>query len=120
MTCRVLGGLESGQRWAINKDSVGPMHLHKGLRLQVPIDRPDRLAPAPVPHCPAWSCNSSCEMGEDESPGSGAGPMRPGEEMHRERLAKVETECNAQISMSVTLKPSTMLSMLRMKVSSFE
>lgn len=70
-----------------------------------------RLAPPP-----ARSCNSSCEMGEVGlrglglllSPGGVLGGLLRG---HADQ---------AQISMSVILKPSTMLSMLRMKVSSFE
>ena len=36
------------------------------------------------------------------------------------KALRAAAQSGAQISMSVTLKPSTMLSMLRMKVSSFE
>lgn len=46
-------------------------------------------------------------------------PIFPREEC-TESSCQGDVEPRAQISMSVILKPSTMLSMLRMKVSSFE
>lgn len=85
------------------------------------MDRPDaltrsgavRLAPPP-----ARSCNSSCEMGEVGLRVLGLGLLLSQGGVHGGLLRGQANQ--AQISMSVILKPSTMLSMLRMKVSSFE
>lgn len=85
------------------------------------MDRPDaltksgavRLAPPP-----ARSCNSSCEMGEAGLRVLGLGLLLSQGGVRGELLRGQANQ--AQISMSVILKPSTMLSMLRMKVSSFE
>lgn len=74
-----------------------------------------RLAPPP-----ARSCNSSCEMGEVGLRVLGLGLLLSQGGVHGGLLRGQADQAQAQISMSVILKPSTMLSMLRMKVSSFE
>lgn len=45
--CRILEGLDSGLKWAINKDPTGPLYLPKGLRLQVQ-GVADGLVPGPA------------------------------------------------------------------------
>lgn len=67
---------------------------------------------------PARSCNSSCEKGEVGLRVLGLGLLLSQGGVHGGLLRGQADQ--AQISMSVILKPSTMLSMLRMKVSSFE
>lgn len=71
--------------------------------------------------CPAPStvCNSGFGVGEVGVRFRAKASIAAGEEGTKGRC-QGEAESRAQISMSVILKPSTMLSMLRMKVSSFE
>lgn len=66
----------------------------------------------------AQSCNSSCEAGVAGLRVVGRAPS-PSKECAKGSCRGC-AETGAQISMRVILKPSTMLSMLRMKVSSFE
>lgn len=66
---------------------------------------------------PSTVCNSGCEVGERVSGFRARASISAAEEGTEGRA---DAKSRAQISMSVILKPSTMLSMLRMKVSSFE
>lgn len=97
-----------------------PSPFPRGLGLSSTVDGPDTLTRSGAwpAGSPMQSCNSSCEVGEVGLRVLGPGPRSlPG---RAEGSCRGQAETGAQISMSVILKPSTMLSMLRMKVSSFE
>lgn len=129
VTSGVLAGLapSSGKRWTINKGltSARPLPEGPGPQLQSwtrwtgQIHRPGAgLGAWPAPRLSRVTAVVAGRGGAAVL-GSGPPPSPPRGGVHRE-LPPARAEASAQISMSVILKPSTMLSMLRMKVSSFE
>lgn len=126
VTRGVLAGLalSSGKRWTINKGLMSARPLPEGLGPQLQswtrwtgqTHQGVGLCAWPAPQRRRVTAVVAREVGLQCW---GPGLRLPGGGMYR-GLPPGRAKASAQISMSVILKPSTMLSMLRMKVSSFE
>lgn len=127
VACRVLAGraLGSRNRWPINKGLAGARPLPEGLGPQLcgrsrwTGQTHGRAAGPCASSRPQHSRVTAVVRQVRRVWGCGAGAPSPREEC-AEGSCRGRAETGAQISMRVILKPSTMLSMLRMKVSSFE